>query len=242
MKKYKPTQLLNNGNKCWRNSLLQALLNCDYFTDQLCKQKLTKLGTSIKHIYLSIMKGEQVQAPYGVFDDINEQQCAIDYFDQIVDNVFSDKIETVFNLRYNLQDECSNISQEMDFNMVHWNENIDLNYYVFQHVLSEVCKKHKNHDANILYTLTKVKPVIAVANANKYKKIPTCLFFKNGKVKYELISAVVYNGTGKFGHYTCWVRRNGVNYITNDTVISETPYLFNYYGDAVLLLYQYSTS
>lgn len=246
MKKYKPTELINDGNKCWRNSLIQALLNCDYFVNQLFQHNTTELGTNIRQIYLSAIKGERPQQPYNIFDNITDQQCVIDYFDKIIENIFEDKtIESVFNIEYKtIIHGCETLQDEQKFNILHWNTNKcdsnqhELNDFIFTHTICEVCKKCKTHDNKKTYSLSKIRPVIAVANANRKTNIPKHIYVKNGTIKYELISAILYSGTGRVGHYKCWINCDGEEYIIDDSIIYSSKLV----GQPVLLIYQYANN
>lgn len=246
MYKYKPRGIINkSGTHCWRNSLLQIIFNCPSLIRQFLYRPTTELGEKIKDIYKN--KYLKLDNNIILFDDINNHQCAVEYFEYILNNSFlPNKFpkEMITNHEYKLYQKCNNsikTKQETN-NIIHWDGKDELEKFIVCSLSVEYCQEHETFE-KVCKHLYCLRSLIVVSNINRSKNIPDEMTFKTNK--YKVISSVLYNGTGTFGHYICWLNKicfkdTETNYLVDDNFVNSTDKTYMDIGSFTPVLLFYS--
>jgi len=243
--------IINLGNTCYMNSVLQLLINCKEFNNIIKKYSNNK---DIKIIYEFINEYFITDTPIKPKKLKNYIENKIDFFNNysqhdsfeflvlfldFINSNCNNEISTIFNIKTNVNIKCKliNCSNESIHNennmylMLPLKSNLDNCYREYKStvridkdlIFCEKCNK-KTISRKMLCIQEWPNNIIIVFKRfynNSQKNNNDINIPINWRHNYKLIGGIVHSGNSFGGHYVYFGRRHSKFYLFNDSGISE---------------------
>lgn len=250
-----PSGLINTGNTCYLNSILQALLSCQSFNEVMIilehQNKITKLYNRILmgdcnnpvellSAIIEKRKYKDTNLHMGHHEDANES------FLMLLEEI-GDDILKVFNIKHQIKLSCScgfkNSRKDVpEIFLDYYSNEISLvKYLVYQKTHP---KDYKCPSCKGIATTRLKKKIYSISNViiitfKKYTvkdHIDFPLFINlASNLRYKLVAQIEHFGDAQGGHYITRALRQNTVYIFNDN--SVTPSSFVPTPDTYMIFY-----
>lgn len=232
----------NIGAQCWFNSMLQALISCDYIVDAVKKEsKECSDAATLNTVFLTFDN----QKIFRTFTDERKdfasgQQDASEGLIAFIACLKNKEVEFVLCSRYTqtLKCKCGMVSEKKDENFIRVIENVDISTdeKLSKHLLNSVetvdykCTECKGTKMIKYMTMCMVGDVLVLLVKN-YMKSTTSITqtLTLSENKFELVAVVNHHSAAATtlkhgidsGHFTANVKRGKKWYSANDSTITE---------------------
>lgn len=229
-----PFGISNNGNTCYMNSLLQALLSCSSFVDDLNTEKNpSRIATILKSAAsINDLSNTNVISISG--DIIRQlkyitpgrQECSYEAFTSLLDTL-GDKFSNTFACRYRCVFICNNCNNNFGGGVDHV-YSIDMAKIesMLEHTTVQdgiICPRCNSNKTSRKYVMKMASDIIVCVYADKkITDIKPMIEFPGDNMRYKLVALVHHYGNQYGGHYNCTVLRHGSIYNIDDSSVNRT--------------------
>ena len=239
--------LINIGNTCYMNSVLQLLFNSDGFKNTIKKSKSSKIKVlynlfeqsktkCVAEIEFKKIIGEY----YNIFKN-NYQHDSFEfliYLFELVNNECNNRLKNIFEIKTNVNIKCKMRS------CLNERDHKEYNYYLILPLTNDLSESYRQYKTIIKFTdnnkiecdkcnnktpsrkliSTEQWPneiIIILKRFDNYRKLNNDIFIPiNWRHNYRLIGGIIHIGSLDNGHYIYFGYRNNKWYLYNDSKVS----------------------